>query len=175
MARELNWDFEIAITKTKAAILLAAALVSYSPKPLGSESVTLNSYYPVAYGGYARAYAENLSAGPSSSMLAFGTDTNQLPSVNAISSIAGLRLDTEGGEMILYADKITLGEKRTHYNNFCQWEVNDNGSCPSGRSSTARGTYNSTYDEIRIQYSSSTTERWDRTLCCRFSATEEAE
>jgi hypothetical protein len=50
---------ELSLTRRKALVLLALFFLCWRPGSLGSETLTMTTYYPAPYGGYARLLTTN--------------------------------------------------------------------------------------------------------------------
>ncbi|MCX5782957.1 MAG: hypothetical protein NTW04_00690 [Elusimicrobia bacterium] len=169
---------EVSLTRPKIVALLTAVFISLLPLALGSEAITLNTYYPVAQGmGYQRLYVgdtlkigadatPNMTISKSNIVLggsAVYTNVNSISSVGSafIPSVSG------GGKIIFDAGKGIQfpPDNPPSYQGAirfaCHWKV---GLCPSGfmqlakSSSTGSGMviYNMGYSD-------------NQTLCCKAS------
>lgn len=59
MSQEKIKIIQLKLTKNNLLILLTIFFISWYPKILGSETLTLTTYYPAPYGGYARLLTTN--------------------------------------------------------------------------------------------------------------------
>jgi hypothetical protein len=94
---------ELSLTRRKALVLLALFFLCWRPGSLGSETLTMTTYYPAPYGGYARLLTTNQT------LLA-----RDAGNVGIGTNAPTAKLDVAGGEIRIDSGQTIRGRGRLH-------------------------------------------------------------